>query len=523
MVSNFTAFRRLNFALLWAMVVPLLAIGVMTAERVGAEEPGFQLSLGPNQNRLSRLEEKAARRSSLPYQPSARLPENLKALDYDSYRLIVYRHEKSIWKAEQLPFWLECFHRGYLYEDQVTLNLIEAGTTQRLDFDPRLFQYRGRLKNLTVPSELGFAGFRVLGRFEDSPHLLELASFLGGSYFRAIAAGQFYGTSARGLSIDIGLPKPEEFPVFREFWIERPANNAETLKLWALLDSPSVTGAYELKFQPGDVSVFDIQARLYFRRQPEKVGLAPMTSMWMWGKGRSAPQNDSRPEVHDADGLLVCTQEGEWIWRPLSQQGYPSLSHYGLAGVRGFGLMQRERDPHQYLDDEAHYQLRPSVWIEPLEDWPAGAVELLELPADHEGIDNIAAWWSMKQTVTPGQVLRLHYKVSFMPGEPAEHTLAKATAMRVIRLPEKARRIEIEFTGKPLSGVTDAAAVTPDVQAQRGTIGKLKCVRRSPESFQLSFELHPEGEAPMELRAVLRGGEVPLTETWRYLCRILPE
>src|SRR5437762_4172994 len=134
-----------------------------------------------------------------------------------------------------------------------------------------MFQYRGRLSDITVPDDLGFAGFRVLGRFESSPHLLEIASFLGASYFRAIAEGQVYGTSARGLAIDVGLPKAEEFPVFREFWIERPQPEARQLRIWALLDSPSVAGAYQFDLRPGKDTVLEIKARLFFRRKPDKV------------------------------------------------------------------------------------------------------------------------------------------------------------------------------------------------------------------------------------------------------------
>jgi glucans biosynthesis protein len=321
---------------------------------------------------FEQLDARAKQLAARDFEASPPLPEALHDLDYDSYRLIAFEHSNAIWKDPQRPFWLECFHRGYLYRDKVSLHLIEDGRPHELPLNERLFQYRGKLNGLSAPPDAGFAGFRVLGKFESSPHPLEIASFLGASYFRAIGQGQVYGTSARGLAIDVGLSKAEEFPVFREFWIQRPKAGATQLRFWALLDSPSVAGAYQFVMRPGEATTFDVIARLYFRRRPEKLGLAPLTSMWMWGDGRVPPQGERRPHVHDADGLLVQTSDDQWIWRPLARQSYPSLTHYDLPGVRGFGLLQRDRDPGHYLDDEAKYHQRPSVWIEPKAAWTSG-------------------------------------------------------------------------------------------------------------------------------------------------------
>ncbi|MHB8901225.1 MAG: OpgD/OpgG family glucan biosynthesis protein [Thermoguttaceae bacterium] len=452
-----------------------------------------------------------------PFVAAGELPQVLQDLDYDTYRLIAFRHEKAIWKQERLPFWLEAFHRGYLHRDRVTLNLVEDGEVKPVPFDPAYFQYRGELSGLKVPPDAGFAGFRILGWFESSEHPLEIASFLGASYYRAIGEGQWYGTSARGLAVDVGLPKPEEFPVFRQFWLQRPRPGERQLTVLALLDSPSVTGAYRFVLQPGAATRWHVTTRLHFRRQPEKVGLAPLTSMWMWGDGRAGPAGDPRPEVHDADGLLVATSEGEWIWRPLSRQGYPSLTHNDFTGIRGFGLLQRDRRRERYQDDEARYHLRPSVWIEPRDGWPKGAVELLELPASHEGIDNIAAWWTPAEAVTVGKPLDLDYSVSFMSAEPEGHPAARTTATRVERHEGKPVRVEVEFSGEPLRDIADDS-VEPKVQCQRGETENVHVQRAADELWLLSFDVHPKGAEPMELSAVLEFRGRALTETWRYLC-----
>ncbi len=471
---------------------------------------------------FTRLGEYAERLAASPFIASSDLPPVLRELDYDSYRLIAFRHEKAIWKADDLPFWLEAFHRGYLYGDQVALNLVEGGRIKTVPFDRELFHYWGKLTDLAVPDDLGFAGFRVLGRFETSPHPLEIASFLGTNYFRAIGPGQWYGTSARGLAVNIGLPKAEEFPVFRAFWIERPEPNETHLRIGAMLDSSSVAGAYWFDLQPGAATRMDVTARLFFRRQPEKIGLAPMTSMWMWGDGRAGPDGDPRPEVHDADGLLIRTDEGQWIWRPLTRLGYPSLSGYDLRGIRGFGLLQRDRDWANYRDDEAKYDRRPSVWIEPRDGWGRGRIELLELPAPHEGIDNIAAWWTPAEAVTPGKPLDLSYSVSFMSAEPKEHHLGRAIATRVDRRDGRPVRVEVNFTGESLNGVS-GNSVEPKVLCQRGEVSNVRVEPESEGSCRLCFDVRPNGAEPLELSAVLQRGQEALTETWRYLCPISQE
>ena len=60
---------------------------------------------------------------------------------------------------------------------------------------------------------------------------------------------------------------------------------------------------------------------------------------------------------------------------------------------KGYGLMQRDREFDHYLDVEAHYHQRPSLWVEPIGKWGKGAVELVEIPTDSETNDNVVAYW----------------------------------------------------------------------------------------------------------------------------------
>ncbi|MGE0761404.1 MAG: glucan biosynthesis protein, partial [Pirellulaceae bacterium] len=332
--------------------------------------------------------------------------------------------------------------------------------------------------------------------------------------------GQVYGTSARGLAIDVGLPQPEEFPVFRRFWIEQPGAGDDTLRVAALLDGPQAVGVYQIRLQPGRKTVCQVEAAVFFRRVPAKVGLAPLTSMWMWGDGRTAPPGDPRPEVHDSDGLLVQDQNGVWMWRPHSRQPFPSLSRFHFSGVRGFGLLQRDRDAASYRDDEARYHARPHVWIEPAEGWGEGSIEVLELPAEHEGVDNIAAWWTSDQLPQPGKPLTFKYTVSFGADEPERPALARAVATRVHRKAGASLRVEIDFDGGTLPQMQGDSALRCDVQAQRGTVADVRVGREARGVWRVSFDIQPAGSEPVELHATVTHEGRALTETWRYLCPI---
>ena len=239
----------------------------------------------------------------------------------------------------------------------------------------------------------------------------ELVSFLGASYFRALGRHLKYGLSARGLAIDTAVETGEEFPIFREFWIVRPKRKDKTVTVYALLDSPSAAGIYTFVITPGESTVMDVDARIFPRKEINKLGIAPLTSMYLFGENTKNKFDDHRPEVHDSDGLLVLNGNGEWLWRPLDNSEYLRISAFVDENPKGFGLLQRDRNAAHYLDFEAHYEQRPSVWVEPLDDWGKGWVELVEIPSVQEIHDNVVAYWVPKDKPTPGQELRYRYRL----------------------------------------------------------------------------------------------------------------
>ncbi len=179
------------------------------------------------------------------------LPDFLKKLTYDSYQQIRFRENDTFWAGEPLRFAVQFFHRGYLYQDSVKIHIIQAGKVQEVSFSPDLFDYGTNRFANPVPTNLDFAGFKLLYPVNVPQKRDEVASFLGGSYFRVLGRCQRYGTSLRGLAINTAESGGEEFPRFTEFWIEKPPQLAAGIRIYALMDSPSVTGRYSFTVEPG--------------------------------------------------------------------------------------------------------------------------------------------------------------------------------------------------------------------------------------------------------------------------------
>ena len=333
------------------------------------------------------------------------LPDGLANLDYDAWRDIRFKSDKPL-LGQQLnaTFRLELFHLGHLYKRPVIINVLRDGIPAPIPYATNLFDYGRNKVSGNLPINLGFAGFRL--KFPiNAPHVWdEVVAFLGASYFRFLGRGQRYGLSARGLAIGGGRRLNEEFPYFREFWIETPDPNAETIAIYALLDGESATGAFRFDLVPGQDTYLETSVTLFARKAIPTVGLAPLSSMFFVGKNDRRFSDDFRSELHDSDGLLMHTGAGEWIWRPLSNPLAPSVSAFMDRDPRGFGLLQRDRNFSDYQDLDLAYELRPSYWIEPRDDWGEGRVELLELPTGDETNDNIVVAWAPKAAARGRQV-----------------------------------------------------------------------------------------------------------------------
>jgi glucans biosynthesis protein len=378
----------------------LAALLLASATASAAPQPGFGLDT---------VRALARSLAEQPYRASENsVPRYLLDLDYDSHRDIRFKPPRSIWRDKGLPFQLQFFHLGLYFNRPVAINLVEHGVARRFPFDPSLFDYGRNRFPEALPPDLGYAGFRVHNRINRKDYFDEVIVFVGASYFRAVAKDLRYGLSARGIAIDTAIDGPEEFPYFKEFWIVEPSARAKQIEIYALLDGPSVAGPTASWSSP---------ARTRRRcsdlvRAIRRGGSARAAHQHVLARGEQRDRfRRLPPRVHDSDGLLMHAGSGEWIWRPLRNPMQIELSAFQDRNPRGFGLLQRERDFVFYQDLEAHYENRPSAWIEPVGDWGAGSVVLLEMPSDIETNDNIVAFWEPKDGPKLGEPFDMAYRL----------------------------------------------------------------------------------------------------------------
>lgn len=447
--------------------------------------------------------------------PDQTLPDELKSLDYQQYRSIRFDPSQALWRGQGTNFTAEFFHRGFLYKDRIAIYEVANGTATPIHYHSGLFSF----DKVKPPSgDVGFAGFRLHYPMNRRDYFDEVCAFLGASYFRAVARRQGYGLSARGLAIKTADPAGEEFPLFRAFWLERPARGSHAIVVHALLDSQSAAAAFRFTIRPGAQTIFDTEMVLYPRVDIAASGIAPLTSMFLFDTNDRNRADDYREAVCDSDGLLLWTGPGERVWRPLVNPHSLQLSAFTDTGLRGFGLMQRERRLAAYQDLEAHYENRPSLWVEPIGDWGQGIVELIEIPTDREINDNIAAFWRPHDPLKAKGEYIVNYRLHWCWSVPVPVDLAQVVATRSgLAWDQKNRLFIIDFAGETLRGRSAETLPTIDIGATKGKIEN-PVVERNPETggMRLSFQLDQGSEKLIELHARLMDGETPLTETWMY-------
>jgi glucans biosynthesis protein len=472
--------------------------------------------------------------SEKPYKsPKGEVPETLLVDNYDQWRNIRFKPERSLWRKEGLPFTLQFFHPGLYYDRTVRLYTISPkGEVNPILFSKDLFTYPSKKLETLVPDNLGFAGFRIHYPMNKPDYQDELAVFVGASYFRAVGQNMNYGLSARGLAIDTGLPSGEEFPDFRKFWIQEPQPDAKEITLYALLDGASVAGAYQFVIRPGKKTLIDVALSLFLRKPVAKLGIAPVTSMFHHGENSYAKvMDDFRPEVHDSDGLVMATATGEWIWRPLVNPKTLLVNSFQVDNPVGFGLSQRDQDFDHYQDLESNYENRPSLWIRSVGNWGEGRVELIQIPTDKEIFDNIVAFFVPSKLPEKGVPISFAYQMVWhysadRPWPPAGRVVATRTARTEA---EEARKFVVDFAGgqldslpaeKPVEAVvtvgSGAKFMEQQVHKNRGTGGWRLVFQILLDQASSAGKEPAKTRDPVELRAFLKLGDHVLTETWSY-------
>ena len=459
--------------------------------------------------------EQARRLAQQPFAAPAQAPPSLANLDYSEYRKINYQQAAAIWGGTPTRFSVQLFAPGYLYRDLVEIDVVENGKSRPLVVTEDSFRVPDPALAGILASIGKFAGIRLHYPLNRADYADEFLVFQGASYFRGVSRGQSYGLSARGLAIDVAGRRGEEFPLFRKFWLERPSSSQESMVVHALLDSRRVTGAYRFGIYPGAPLRMDIEVMLFPREDIEHIGLAPLTSMFMHSPLDHADVPDYRPAVHDSSGLAIRRSNGERIWRPLANPRNLQISAFIDENPEGFGLIQRQREFRDYQDLEAHYERRPSAWVQPLGNWGKGHVQLVEIPSNSEGNDNIVAYWRPAQGLRKGETFSYAYRLTWpddvYPG-PALARVVRSAGGR--KLFSELQEVMIDYADFPLRDV-DKAEVHASISSGRIVEARIQA-NPAVNGARVFLSLETENPATAEIRVDVKRGGKSLAETWLY-------
>ncbi|WP_415919485.1 glucan biosynthesis protein [Tateyamaria sp. SN6-1] len=467
-------------------------------------------------------------RASQPDVPPQPLDTFLQNLSYDDYRNIYFRPEAARWSDTSLPFHVSSFHPGWLFKEPVQIFEVENGTSIPLTFSTDDFEYRNdvgtRIPEHAVLS--GIAGLKLTYPLNAADKFDEVVTFLGASYFRALGRGNAYGLSARGLAINTWLEGPEEFPRFSAFWLEKPKATDTALTVYASLDSASVTGAYKFTISPGDDTTMDVEATLYFRDSVPQLGLGPLTSMFYFAEHSQRKFDDFRRQVHDSEALKIIRSDGDVLLRPLNNPPRVSSSYFAEPDMAQFGLIQRDRTYEDYQDAGARYHDRPSVMIEPLNDWGPGTVRLVEIPADLEIDDNIVAFWVPDAAPQAGEERTFAYRMHWGDLPPdgnlawVQGTLAGVGGASGVPVENASlRKFVIDFQGGQLGALPEDAPVQPVVTASAGMIEGMvlhKVADATVPTWRLFIDIDGGDTELIELTAHVADDSQKLSETWLF-------
>ncbi len=474
---------------------------------------------------LADVTAKARALAAKPYQAPAKVPQVLRSLNYDQYRAIHFRRKKALWSGNH--FRVQFFSPGYLFKHSVKINAVEHGHVHRIRYKKSLFDYGEGGLGEELPDDVGFAGFRVHytanepAGSKNRAKVDEFLVFQGASYFRGKGISEKYGLSARGIAVDTagpGDPHYEQFPRFTQFWLVRPPASAHRMTLYALLDGRSLTGAYRFRLHPGDANTtMTVKAVLFLRQPIARLGVAPLTSMFLYRPGQHRPPLFLRPAVHDSGGLLLHKRSGAWLWRPLDDPKKVRQYAFRMTDPAGFGLIQRDRDFRHYQSLTMHYENRPSAWVTPIGDWGLGHVQLVELPADREWIDNINAFWVSNRAANPGRPRHIAYRIRWGQSEPNQ-AMARVIATRGADGPPPATRtFYVDFSGKELALLGRHDGLKTRVSVSGGKLLSRHLRKISAQHlWRLRLSVKRQRSQSIHLQATLYRHGKALSETWDY-------
>jgi glucans biosynthesis protein len=462
--------------------------------------------------------------ASKPYREPDLIPQFMREISYEEFQRIRFKTDKSLWRANDSRFQVALLAPGNDYIHTTKLNIVNVDGVKPVPFQKDFFDYGNEDFAKRVPADLGFAGFNLTFPLDKPDARNHFLVFAGASYFRGVGKGNNFGLSARGIAVDTAMNSGEKFPSFVEYWLVKPTPKAKQMTFFALLDGESLTGAYQFTVMPGQPTRVDVKTVLFARHDIDLTGIAPLTSMFHYGENTQRPPGNWRPEVHDSDGLLIQNGTDEWLWRPLLNPRDLQVESFAVENPKGFGLLNRDKRFESYQDAQARYDSRPSAWVNIKDAWGAGRIVLVQIPTKDETNDNIVAFWTPSAQVKEGMRLDLNYQLNFGDDQPAGQKFARSmnTFVGLGNIVgggnvNGAYRFVVDFGGPGMDKLAPDAPVLAVVTTQQGEILEqyVEYVAAS-KLWRLSFLARPEKDKPLLLRAFLKMGESPLTETWTY-------
>jgi glucans biosynthesis protein len=494
-----------------AMLAAWLSGAPLATHEPVAQAPVVQVA--PQRFEAAQVDEMARRLSQEPPRPVPSIEPQLRDLSYVQYRAIRPRPDQ-VWKEGKTPIRIDVLPAGSLYSSPVRVSVVENGFATELSGNAASFDLGNEVPQALHGKTLPLSGFRLRTQINTRGKWDEFLVFQGASYFRAVGRDQWYGLSARGLALRTGEPQGEEFPLFSQFWVEKPAPDAKAIVVHALLESPSVTGAYHFTITPGAATVMAVRYTLFPRVDLTNVGIAPLTSMFMFDSSNQWRFEDFRYRVHDSDGLMFESRGGEQAWRQLANPQALQISTFTTEQPRAFGLMQRASDLAEFQDLEAHYEKRPSAWVEFDDAATPGELRLVEIPTRYEVSDNIVAYWSPKQVLPAGQQFSGSYRLSWTAEARVPRSTGRFVAARMGHTTGGERKLFVlDLAGASM----DAEGLQLQVTSSAGQVSH-PTLQQNPlvKGLRASFEFDPQGASLSEFRAaVVRDGK-PVSETWLY-------
>ncbi len=446
--------------------------------------------------------------------PATNLPEPFAGLSLDQYFAIKSKPETAIWADQNYGFVVEPLHRGYVYDVPVLVYTVTNEAVLGIAYDQNRFNF-GKLNPPQNVPDIAYSGLKI-SVVQDGVRR-DAAVFQGGTFYRSQARGQTSGAMARAVSLKTGDPRGEEISQFRAFWIEQP-NPGQPLVVHAVADSDSLVAAFRFTIHAQDTTIIDTEATFIARANIDNIGYGGAQAMHFFSPASPRRmEGDYRASVHEANGLQMQRGNNEWLWRPLNNPTQLQVSSFLDENIKGFGLVQRDRNFQNYNDDNLHYELKPTLWTEPLGEWGQGGVQLIEIPSEADINQNVVAFWRPKALLNAGQEVTLAYRQFWSWNVPERPDIGVVSSTRIGRIAAKRRRFLVEFSGNQFTAQRKPDDFRIVLTNNVGLIlGQRLVYDPDHKIARVIFDLDVANETLIELRLLLELNGIAQTETWLY-------